>query len=525
MAKASGFMKHFFGVSGAIFLSRILGLARVRLEAEILGGGAVASAWQLVSSYANILRRLLGEGALGTALTPIVAELEHEEGKAAVKGALAVVFPCLGIVLGAIVIFAALAALIVGRFFTAESNLRVYLVCTLLPIVMPYAIFICMTGVVTAVLNYGKRFVLPAFCSLLMNIALVGGLALGWYWRESEGTLDIIKFLHILSYLFLLSGVIQMVLMFIQLKLLGFFPDFFSWRKHLGVLKKLWDLALPGFIGGAALQISFLIDRNLALMINEQGVASLGYVDRLVDLPIGIFGVAMGQVLMARMSRSAANGDIGELAGEMNFALRQLLFLCIPMAVGIFLFHELMLKVICLGGAYTMENLNAARRVCMFYGSGIPFFCALKIIIPAFHARQDMETPLRCSLIAIAVNLCLSVALLKPLEQGGIALATTLSAALHIVLLLYFLCRSGVNVEFRKVSGTLLRSILVSVGSGAAAAFGLQRFYCGSGRLADFTALCIAGSVFGVLYLIGSWMTGSAEIKELLKRFSGKKSA
>ena len=121
MAKANGFMKYFFGVSGAIFLSRILGLARVRLEAELLGGGAVASAWQLVSSYANILRRLLGEGALGTALTPIVAELEHKEGKAAVRGALAVVFPCLGVLLGAIVVTVSLAALIAGRYFTAES--------------------------------------------------------------------------------------------------------------------------------------------------------------------------------------------------------------------------------------------------------------------------------------------------------------------------------------------------------------------------------------------------------------------
>ena len=522
MAKANGFMKHFFGVSGAIFLSRILGLARVRLEAELLGGGAVASAWQLVSSYANILRRLLGEGALGTALTPIVAELEHKEGKAAVRGALAVVFPCLGVLLGAIVVTVSLAALIAGRYFTAESDLRFYLVCTLLPIVMPYAIFICMTGVITAVLNYGKRFILPAFCSLLMNIALVGGLAGGWYWREGGENFDIIKFLHILSFLFLLSGVIQMVLMFIQLKMIGFFPDFFSWRKHLNVLKKLWDLALPGFIGGAALQISFLIDRNLALMINDQGVASLGYVDRLVDLPIGIFGVAMGQILMARMSRSAANGDTAELASEMNFALRQLLFLCIPMAAGIFLFHELMLKVICLGGAFTMENLNAARRVCMFYGCGIPFFCALKILVPAFQARQDMVTPLRCSLTAIAVNLCLSVALIKPLEQGGIALATTVSAALHIVLLLYFLCKSGVNVEFRKVSVTLIRSSVISVAAGSAVSFGLRRFYGGSGRLADFIALCAAGTVFALLYLIVSRLTGSAEIKELFRRFSGK---
>ena len=525
MAKATGFMKNFFGVSGAIFLSRILGLARVRLEAELLGGGAVASAWQLVSSYANILRRLLGEGALGTALTPIIAELEHKEGKAAVKGALAVVFPCLGVLLGAIVIIASLAAVIAGRYFTPESNFRVYLVCTLLPIVMPYAIFICMTGVVTAVLNYGKRFVLPAFCSLLMNIALVGGLTGGWYWRECEGTFDIIKFLHILSYLFLLSGVIQMVLMFIQLRWLGFFPDFFSWRKHVGVLKKLWDLALPGFIGGAALQISFLIDRNLALMINDQGVASLGYVDRLVDLPIGIFGVAMGQILMARMSRSAANGSIGELAEEMNFALRQLLFLCVPMAAGIFLFHELMLKVICLGGAYTMENLNAARRVCMFYGSGIPFFCALKIIVPAFQARQDMKTPLRCSLTAIAVNLCLSVALIKPLEQGGIALATTVSAAVHIGLLLYFLRKSGVSVEFRKVGMTLIRSIVISAAAGTAVSFGLRRFYSGSGRLADFTALAAAGGIFALFYLTGSLLTRSTEIKELLTRFNGKKSA
>ena len=514
-----GIMGKVFGVSGAVFVSRILGLCRVRLEAEILGGGAVASAWYLAFAFPNLFRRLFGEGALGNALMPIVAELDNKYGRDHARGALAVVFPCLGILLGVCVILASAAALLIGNSTLAAGNGRLRLVCMLTPILMPYAIFICLTGVITSVLNYARSFILPAFYSLLMNIFLVGGLCWGWHTHVGSSAKSLEHFLIVLSVLFLISGVLQLILMFIQLKIVGFFPDFSRWCQHTAVLKNLWQLALPGLIGASAVQISFLVDRHLAFYVNEQGVAALTYVDRLIDLPIGLFAVGMGQVFMARMTASVAAGDLEGLKSDMNYGLRQLFFLSIPLAASVCFFYELMLKVICLGGSYTMADLDAARNVALFYGSGIPFFCALKIIQPAFFARKDMKTPLYCSLTAIGINIMLSVALCRPMAQGGIALATVISSLVNCGLLIFFLKKSGITFGLRDVTVSLVRALLSSAAAGVCVKLLLERFYHGAGRAADFCALCVAGILFGVIYVLCSTVSGGKEISELSGRF------
>ena len=517
-------MTKIFGVSGAIFISRILGLFRVRLEAEVLGGAAIASAWQLAFSFPNLLRRLFGEGALGNALMPIVAELDTKYGRNHARGALAVVFPVLGVILALCVIVSSAIALWVGNLVDPHTHYQVRLACLLTPLLMPYAIFICLTGAMTAVLNYARCFILPAFYSLLMNIFLVSGLFWGWYSGANASVSTLEEFLKVLSVLFLLSGFIQLILMSFQLKRVGLFPDFSNWRHHTDVLKKLWHLALPGLIGASAVQLSFLVDRYLAVFVNERGVAALTYVDRIIDLPIGLFAVAMGQVFMARMTASVAAGDTESLKEDINYALRQLLFLSIPLACSVCFFYELMLKIICLGGRYTMEDLDAARTVAIFYGSGIPFFCALKIIQPAFYARKDMKTPLYCSLTAIAVNIVLSVALIKPLAQGGIALATVFSSCINCTMLVLFLRKAGITFGLKDVSCTLFRSLIAAIAAGAVCKYLLMRFYHGSGRFADICALGAVGALFGVIYLAVNILSRGREFAEMAGRFRKKRS-
>jgi putative peptidoglycan lipid II flippase len=208
----------------------------------------------------------------------------------------------------------------------------------------------------------------------------------------------------------------------------------------------------------------------------------------------------------------------------MNDSLRQLWFCTIPLGAGVIFFHELLLKIICLGGQYSMSDLDAARQVAIFYGCGIPFFCALKIILPAFFARKDMKTPLYASLTAIVSNAILSIALSRVLEQGGIALATAISSAIHCTLLAVFLKKAGIGIDFRNTGLTLVRSLLASAVAGVGINMLLERFYHGSGRLADIIALSAVCASFGIVYLVCSFVTGSREISEVIKRFR-KKSA
>ena len=517
----SHLLKSSFGVGGATLLSRILGLVRVRLEATVLGGGEFASGWFLAFAIPNLLRRLLGEGALGTALIPLVAQAEQESPERA-RRELAVIFTALSALLAAIVVLVSGGTILLREtvvhldiaFFETE---RIRLVLMLLPILMPYAFFICLVGAIGAVLNYAKVFVLPALGALLLNIFLIGGLAAGTMRGVSGADMDV--FLPMLAILVLVSGAVQLVLMLLLLAKYGRFPllrrESFRDKSILG---KLWKLALPGMIGGAALQISFVIDRTLAICIGPRAVPALTFVDRIVDLPIGIFALSLGAVLMASMSRSAASGDTGKLADELFFGLRHVYFACIPMAAAVMVFHRPMLELLCLGGNYTLTDLEAARFVAIFYGAGIPCFCSIKVLLPAFYSRQDMKTPLKFSLIAIAANVMLNLALMVPLQQGGLALATVLSSLLNNSLLISRLRRDGIEIRGRALLTCGVRAI-VSAALAATGAFFAEKWISSWGGSAAWLAtlgrFALTMAVFGIIYLVAARLLKAPEIGEL----------
>ena len=496
-------LKSTTGVAAATLLSRILGLIRVRLEATVLGGGDLASGWLLAFAIPNLFRRLLGEGALGTALIPLVAQAEQEEGPARVRRELAVIFATLCVLLGAVVVLFGggtwLLSEAAGRlnweFFQTE---RMRLVLALLPVLMPYAFFICLSGAVGAVLNYSKVFVLPALGALLLNFFLIGGLVTWWFRFGAAGNAGLPRFLHQLALLVLAAGALQLLLLGVLLRVYGRFPDL-RWGsfRDCSVLKRLWHLVLPGMIGGAALQVSFLVDRLLAVWLGSRAVPALSFVDRIIDVPIGIFALSLGTVLMAGMARTAASGNQEELARDLVFWLRHVYFICIPMAAMVIFFHEPMLRLLCLGGNYTEEDLAAARLVAVFYGAGIPAFCSLKVILPAFYARRMMKLPLYSSLAAIAANIVLNLILMWPLAQGGIALATVLASMLNNTILLVMLRRQGFDLQPAGLAGSALRAAVAAGIAAAGLHFAYFALIGGAGGLSWFQE----AAAFGLLSL------------------------
>lgn len=515
----SQLLKSSFGTALATLASRVLGLLRVSLEARVLGGGEICSGWHLAIAIPNLFRRLLGEGALGTALIPLVAETEKTRGPEEVRRELGVIFALLGALLAVIVIVLGGGAWIVARAtagtvgFWGTERMRICL--QILPLLMPYAFFICLIGVIGSVLNYSRVFVLPALGALSLNICLIGGLfALRMLCGNDLG--GVRAYLPYLSILVLASGALQLALMLVLLTVYGRFP---KWSLHsfrdLGVGKKLFELALPGIIGGAALQVSFLVDRSLAMLLGPQAVPALTFVDRIVDVPIGIFALSLATVLMATMARSALEGN-DKLADDLAFGLRHVYFICMPLAFLVIFFHEPMLRLLCRGGNYTESDLAAAQYVAIFYGMGIPFFCSLKIILPAFYARKVMDKPLYCSLTAITVNIVLNIILMQPLKQGGIALATVISSLVNNALLLWLLRRGGVKLHVREVLPAGIRSLLLAAVLGPGC-WRLHRLWHGSGPRGWFAELGMfvaAASLFAVLYFIGAMLCRAREPKE-----------
>jgi len=517
----SQILKSSLGTALATLASRLLGLVRVSLEARVLGGGEICSGWQLAVAIPNLFRRLLGEGALGTALIPLVAETEKSGGADAVRRELGVIFALLAALLAAIVVVLGGGAWLLERAtwnsvgFWGTARMRFCLM--LLPILMPYAFFICLVGVIGAVLNYSRVFVLPALGALLLNVFLICGLCV--LWTATRGDLERIgNFLPLLGGAVVMSGAVQLALMLILLAVYGRFPKW-SLRsfRELGIWRRLFKLALPGMIGGAALQVSFLVDRTLAMKLGSRAVPALTFVDRIVDVPIGIFALSLATVLMAAMARSALESR-EKLAEDLAFGLRHVYFVCMPLAVLVMLFHEPMLRLLCRGGNYTEADLQAAHLVAVFYGMGIPCFCSLKVILPAFYARKEMKKPLYCSLTAISLNIVLNLILMWPLKQGGIALATTLSSLVNNTLLLILLRRDGVVLRDGPVLLSGARSLALAVFSGGSS-FLAYRLWRGEIPRPWFTELWMflaAAAGFAALYWCGTMLLHAPEPREFL---------
>ncbi|MBO5668338.1 MAG: murein biosynthesis integral membrane protein MurJ [Lentisphaeria bacterium] len=527
MSSEKSLLKNSFGVSLATLASRILGLLRVKLEAMALGGGATASIWFITLMIPNLLRRLLGEGALGMALTPVIAETERRSGIPQVRLVLAQVLSVAGAVLAGCVVLISATALFTGRYASLYGSgfwqsQRLLGVCQLLPLMMPYAFFICLTGIIGAVLNYAGMFVRPALTALFFNICMIGGLSAGAIWELPSQTL--LKFLAILTPA---SGAVQLLLMLWMLRSCGRFPDF-SRRafRSFEITRKVIKLATPGIIGYGVLQLSFLIDRSMAVYLGDQAVPALTYVDRIVDLPIGLFAVSFGSVLMASMTHAAADNDWEAMQRELNFSIRHVWFIGAPMAAAVIFFHNEIIRVLCLGGKYTLADLEAAKYVAVFYGFGIPFFCSLKVILPAFYSRKDMKRPFYVSLAAISVNLILNLLLMFPLQQGGLALATVIASVVNNSLLLMLLRKDGLTIQMRSVISAI-RSVVIAAVSGAAVwcLLPVIRRYTVTGNqlISDTLVLGITGLLFGGFFLILAFAVHSPELRELLSIVSGKR--
>ena len=511
----------------ASFLSRILGVVRVRLESTVLGGGEIASAWFLAFAIPNLLRRVLGEGALSNALIPLIAETNVKDGTARVRKQLAVVFSVLSGILLVIILLVSFLSIIVVKYSSSWgidffTQPRIILTFKLLPLLMPYGLFICLAGIVGAILHYAKEFLLPSLAALLLNIGLLGGLSAAWYWSMPDE-----QFLPMLALLVPAAGVLQLLMVAIVLGKAGLFPDFRRFWQERSILGKLFKLALPGICGYAALQVSFIIDRIMAASLGDQAIPALTYIDRIVDIPIGIVAVSLGNVLMSTMSHSAAEKKYEEIADTLAFGLRMIWFVTLPMAAMVIFFHTNMLHVLCLGGRYTMSDLYAAQLVAIFYGVGIPFFCSLKAIYPAFHSRKKMMTVLKVSIAAIVINIIMNYILMQFLSQGGIALSTVISSLFNNSVLLWLLKKENMTRNSGAVALSFARNALVAFGI----AFGIFVFNRCSGFEMwaakhwgnELILLGTAGVVVLAGYIGGTMVLGSSEIKEIFSLLRRRK--
>jgi len=512
-------LKSSSGIALATIMCRVLGLLREAFVARYLGGDNLATAWQLAFSVPNLFRRLFGEGALGTALMPMISHTLEKEGKDAARNKFTFVTIFLSILLSAICIIVGVASALTAPYF--ENVERVYLTFKLIPVLIPYTLFICLIGAFGSVLNSLKVFFLPALSSLLFNLCMLGCLVFICPLLLGRP----VEMLYWLSFSVIISGILQLIIMIILLYRSGLGMRFIRsniWNKP--VFTELWQMVLPGILGASFLQFSFLADRTIACYIGPTAVPALNYSDRIIDLPIGVFAISFGSVALANLSKSAARGDYSEMTVALNFALRHVLFLCVPIAVFIFFFRFPILRLFYMSmkGNFTELHLNEAAWAMFFFAWGIPFFCASKIVVTGFYARKDMKTPVIVSASCIGLNIILNLILMWPLRHGGIALATVITSVINNAVLLYLL--RGKLKGF-KVSG-LIKTLITSVLLSLVAIVLVQFIYPVCGRIIQIPhlppvlmPLALSGIVFMLVYFVASAFLKCREVPELLQLF------
>lgn len=504
MASGKGIFKSTMGYSFVIFLSRILGLFREILSAHILGGGLVMSAWSTAFLLPNLFRRILGEGALGTALIPMISHTLELDGHASARRKFSTILIWLTFLLAAVTVAVSVPALLIEPYVTVK-RWKLMLLAT--PVVMPYCVFICLIGIVTSLLNSLRCFVLPALASLLLNVCLIAALVWGACGAFRGNPLG---FLRMLSVAVLISGVLELLVLGILLKKQNMIPELSKASLlNFSAIREIWRLALPGLLGMSALQVSVVCDRAIAMSIDNNAAAALTYSDRLIYLPIGIFAVAFGTVSLSVMSRAAAIRQFKSMLMMMFSSMRQLLFITVPLGVYMVFFGRNLLELLFLRGAFDETALNASACALFWYAFGIPAFAATKVTVSGFYSRKQMKTPVYVSVVCIVLNVILSLSLMNSMKQGGIALATTVTAYLNNLILLYLLRRELGRMPLKSTAWLFMQTSVISAISGFAAWFSYRGF-CGIAGfgilpkhfLSWFCASCVFGFVFVLLSLL-----------------------
>ncbi|WP_028299641.1 murein biosynthesis integral membrane protein MurJ [Oceanospirillum beijerinckii] len=439
-ARKPGLLRSGLIVSMMTMLSRVLGLARDIVIANLFGAGSGADAFFVAFKIPNFLRRLFAEGAFNQAFVPVLSEYRSQRDRVAVKGLINAVAGTLGLTLAGITLLAILAApLLVWVFAPGFSQMpeKQALTVEMLRLTFPYLLLISMTAFAGSILNSYDRFAVPAFTPVLLNLSLIGSAI----WLTPMMAEPVMA----LAWGVLIAGSVQLLFQIPFLARIGLLPrPKVSWKDE-GV-RRIMKLMAPALFGVSVSQINLLLDTVLASFLISGSVSWLYYSDRLVELPLGVFAIAIATVILPSLSTKHAEKSQQGFARTLDWSMRMVLLIAVPAAVALIVLAEPLLFTLFQYGAMTVHDVDMAAMSLRAYAVGLIAFMLIKVLAPGYYARQDTTTPVKIGIKAMVANMVFNLGLVFWLEHAGLALATSLSAFLNAGLLWYGLKKSGVFV-------------------------------------------------------------------------------
>ena len=448
-------------VSAMTLISRVLGLVRDIVIANLMGAGAAADLFFFANKIPNFLRRLFAEGAFAQAFVPVLTEYEKTKTRSEVQELIAAVSGTLGTIVTVITILGVLGSSVITALFGFGWFLEWYnggaeaykfeLASDMLKITFPYLWFITFTALSGAILNTLGKFAIAAFTPVFLNIAIIScAVFLSPQLAQPEFGLAIGV---------LLGGAIQFLFQIPFMAKEGMLVKP-KWNWHHEGVVKIRTLMIPAIFGVSVSQINLLLDTFIASFLQTGSISWLYYSDRLLEFPLGLFGIAIATVILPSLSASHVNKSDDHFAKTIDWGMRMVCLLGFPAMLGLIVLAEPMLRVLFMRGEFDIQDVSMASMSLFAYGSGLLSFMMVKVLAPGYYSRQDTKTPVKFGIIAMVSNMVLNIIFAIPFGYVGLAIATSLSATLNAGMLWFGLYQQGVYQKQNETVSVLLRIVI-----------------------------------------------------------------
>lgn len=502
-------------ISSATAASRVLGYVRDAVLAYVFGAGVQADAFFTAFRISNLLRRLVGEGALTSSFIPIFTEEMNARPKDGLRELASSVFTLFALILTVLtflgIVFSEDIVRLMAPGFLADPE-KFALTVKLTKLMFPYMIFIGLMAIAMGVLNSHRHFTAPALAPILLNLAMITSVLVVAPFISSP--------VYALVGGVLVGGLFQLLLQFPFLKKIGMLPKL-SFRWDDQAIKRIFLLMGPAALGIAVYQINLFVSMWFASPL-PGAVSYLYYAGRLMELPLGVFAVSISTAVLPSLSEHVANHDWNGVKRSLSFAVRLVNFVTIPATIGLIVLSYPIVELLFQRGEFTSQDSSGTAIAVVYYALGLVPIAVSRILVSVFYSLKDTTTPVLIAVVVAVLNAIFCYVLVGPMAHGGLALASTLSAAANCAFLFVVLRMKFGPFGIKEMLLSGIRSTAASIVMGILVyllAFEAFDVISGTEKLL-VTAGCLALGM--ISYIAASKLMGVAELA-FLKGFLGRK--
>jgi putative peptidoglycan lipid II flippase len=489
-------------------LSRIVGYIRDMLVANLFGAGIFADAFYAAFRIPNLFRRIFGEGSFSAAFVPVFSKYLHTKEKSETQKFLNVVFTALILILVLISILGIFFAPLLVKIMTWGFNIeQTQLTIELTRLVFPFILFICLAAFLLAILNTLHSFFLPAFAPSMLSFSEI------FYMLTVAPMLVSASQIKGLAISVIVGGALHFFIQYPKLKNLEWHLKFKLNLKHPGI-KKITLLMIPSLIGLSVDHINAFVDTNCASFLSLGSVTSLYYSNRVMQLPLAIFGLAFASVSLPAMSKAYAQKDMATFKKSLNYSIRFTIFTLVPSASGLMAIGLPIIKILFEHGKFTAAASIMTDNALFYYSLGLPAYAVAKIFANTFYSFQDTKTPVKIAIWAMILHVFLCINLMHSMGVGGLAFATALSSYFNVIVLAIYLRKRIGNLGLKQVMFSSFKSLIASIITAVVA--------WNACKVSENLFICIPVAIFcGILaFIASSYILKSEELKTVKNAFS-----